>query len=51
MKINTLELEFMFADIFEECKTEEELEWVKEQIEGALENAYDNMLLELDSRK
>lgn len=51
MKINTLDLEIMFGDIFEKCKTEDELDWAKEQIEGALETAYDDMLLELDMRK
>lgn len=51
MKINTLELEIMFGDILEECKTEEQLEWAKDQIEGALESAYDDILLEMDFRK
>lgn len=45
MNINTLDLEIMFGDIFEECKTEDELERAKEQIEGALETAYDDWFL------
>ena len=45
MTINTLDLEIMFGDIFEKCKTEDELEWVKGQIEGTLETAYDDWFL------
>ena len=47
MTINTLDLEIMFGDIFEECKTEKDMEWAKYQIDGVLECAYEDRLSDL----
>ena len=46
--IDTLGLDVMFGDLFDNCKTESEIEFVKDAIIGSVENVAEDFLDELN---
>ena len=48
LQISCLDLEIMLGDLFASCKTEKELDFVRDNLEGATEKIYDERLDEIE---
>ena len=44
LSFNHLDMQILFDSFYEKCQTEEEVEWVKEQIEAYLETGADEAI-------
>lgn len=51
MKVNSLDIDIYFGDLFEECKNESEVEWLKELLISSCECIAEERLEELEGEE
>lgn len=48
LRLQSLNLQIFFGDMFAKCKNEHEVEWVQEQLQGHVEGTAEERLEELE---